>query len=111
MFNKQYILVDKKPVLCPDINEWSKFQYSKSRILAKNSFINCEVSTVFLGLDHGDGHETPILFETLVFGGDNDGYMLRYTSWDDAISGHQEVCNLVDKVSIKRNNSLNDLGI
>lgn len=47
------------------------------------------VSTVFLGLDmrfFGDG--PPILFETLIMGGPHNGDMWRYSSWDDAESGH-----------------------
>jgi hypothetical protein len=48
------------------------------------------VSTVFLGLDHrfiGDG--PPLLFETLIFGGPLDGDGQRYSSWDDAETGHK----------------------
>ena len=57
-----------------------------------------EVSTVFLGLDHGYGEgESPILWETMIFGdgpvkcasGDDNEYQVRYTSADDARSGHQ----------------------
>ena len=55
------------------------------------------VSTVFLGLDHrfsGDG-DTPVLWETMIFGGDNDEYQQRYTSHDDAVVGHQKAVAIV----------------
>jgi hypothetical protein len=47
-----------------------------------------EVSTVFLGLDHSFGRGQPELFETMVFGGPNDGYSRRYGTWDEAEAGH-----------------------
>ena len=53
---------------------------------------DCEVSTVFLGIDHSfDSDSEPILFETLVFGGDLDGEMQRYSTWKEAVKGHAEM--------------------
>lgn len=55
-----------------------------------------EVSTVFLGIDHNFlGRGTPILFETMVFGGRYDKEMYRYTTWKKAEEGHKKV---LDKV-------------
>ncbi len=60
-----------------------------------------EISTVFLCLDHNHAsYGEPILFETLVFGGPMNGYMIRYTNWIEAEQGHQAV---VDKVRKKMN--------
>lgn len=48
------------------------------------------VSTVFLVIDHGFGFsEKPVLFETLVIGGVYDQQMDRYTTWDEAVAGHE----------------------
>jgi len=102
-----YILVDKEPVKCNDVALW----LTKDRKIEKTKFGEVEVSTVFLGMSHGEQNGKPILFETLVFGGRHDSYMDRYTTWDDAVKGHKEVCDMVDKVSIERNNKLNDLGL
>ncbi len=53
---------------------------------------DCMVSTVFLGIDHNFTFRgPPILFETLVFGGEHDGLMQRYATWDEAALGHKEV--------------------
>lgn len=53
---------------------------------------DCFVSTVFLSLDHNFTFRgPPILFETLVFGGEHDGLMQRYSTWDEAALGHKEV--------------------
>lgn len=53
------------------------------------------VSTVWLGLDHGfcrpgPGYR-PIIFETMVFGGDDDQFCLRYCREEEARVGHQSV--------------------
>jgi hypothetical protein len=55
------------------------------------------VSTVFLGLDHnhfGDG--PPILFETMIFGGEHDQYQARYETLAEAEEGHQRALELVN---------------
>lgn len=51
------------------------------------------VSTVFLGVNHRHfGEGPPILWETMVFGGLLDGEQRRYTSKEEALLGHQEMC-------------------
>lgn len=56
------------------------------------------VSTVFLGLDHAYGGGKPILWETMIFGGENDqGYQERYASYEQAIEGHQKAINFIKK--------------
>lgn len=66
----------------------------KERIVANDQWTNgagteITVSTVFLVVNHefiGDG--PPILFETMVFGGDHDEFQLRYHTWEMAEFGH-----------------------
>jgi hypothetical protein len=54
------------------------------------------VSTVFLGLDHGWSGSKPILWETMIFGGENDqAYQERYASYEQAIEGHQKAINFI----------------
>jgi len=55
------------------------------------------VSTVFLGLDHSwNGSKPPILWETMIFGGQNDqAYQERYSSYEDALEGHQKAINFI----------------
>lgn len=55
-----------------------------------------KISTVFLSLDHnylrrGDA----VVFETMVFGGVNDGWQDRYTTLDDAKAGHAKAVEAV----------------
>lgn len=49
-----------------------------------------EVSTVWLGLDYSFGFGgPPLIFETLVFGGELDGWMDRYPTLEAAEAGHE----------------------
>lgn len=54
---------------------------------------SAHVSTVWLGIDHGirRGDDPPVIFETLVFGGPQDGVMLRYCTEEQAEVGHKAV--------------------
>ena len=54
------------------------------------------VSTVFLGLDHSWTGKTPVLWETMIFGGENDqAYQERYDSYENALEGHQKAINFI----------------
>lgn len=93
-----YILENGRPVLEPDLLAWRDWMDVTDRILQTDEFkISGEevrVSTVFLGMDHRMiAHSsaffyTPILWETMIFGGPKDQYQKRYTSEQEAKVGH-----------------------
>jgi hypothetical protein len=107
-----YILVDNVPVETDDVELWSD-NLSKNRSIKYTEFgDSISVSTVFLGLDHSHIKNTgPILFETMVFGSKYEDYQERYQTYDEAILGHERICEMVDEVKINRNDKLNDLGL
>ncbi|KKN76361.1 hypothetical protein LCGC14_0370470 [marine sediment metagenome] len=39
-----------------------------------------------------------LVFETMIFGGEDDGYQDRYSTWDEAVKGHRFAC---EKVNVK----------
>lgn len=49
------------------------------------------VSTVFLSSDHRYDENEPVLWETMIFGGDRNEDFVRYTSEADAIAGHNKI--------------------
>jgi hypothetical protein len=52
------------------------------------------VSTVFLEMDHNwEPAGSPILFETMIFGGPYDTDMWRYSTYDEAKLGHDRIVN------------------
>lgn len=90
----RFILENGKPVECNDLMKWAKWLETADRHVAKTKRDNIEVSTVFLGLDHGFGNSSPILFETMVFGGTYDQEQRRYSTVKEAKAGHKEMCKL-----------------
>ena len=89
-----YILEGKQPVKCDDIIQWGKWFETGDRVVAKTEKDGVSVSTVFLGIDHSFEEGEPVLFETMIFGGDRDEDMWRYSTWDEAEKGHAEACRL-----------------
>ena len=93
-----YILEGHTTVECIDILEWGKW-FSKAdtdRKVSNTENGDIRVSTVFLGIDHSmREHGPPILFETMVFGGEKDQEMERYATWEQAEKGHEKMCNWV----------------
>ena len=52
------------------------------------------VSTVYLGSDHSYDDGPPVLWETMIFGGEHDEACMRYRSHREAMRGHQYACKL-----------------
>lgn len=88
-----YILIGKKVYKTDDIVMWSRAMENINKIIDKTVINNMTISTVFLGVNHAIGSTIPILFETMVFGGEYDGLMERYSTWDEAMSGHKLICD------------------
>lgn len=91
----KYILEGHTPVLCEDLLKWSAWFEDADRHVNKTEIGEVRISTVFLGLDHSFGEEGIILFETLIFGGEFDQRMWRYSTWEEAEIGHREAVKKV----------------
>lgn len=88
-----YILKGKTPVEVYDVLEWAAWFETADRIVKQTELADdVRISTVFLGLDHGFGGP-PKLFETMVFGGWDDGNQWRYGTWKEAEAGHEQAVN------------------
>jgi hypothetical protein len=98
---KNYILGDdgRTPVAC-DLMEWARQFEARHgdvdpwRVARTEITSGVYVSTVFLGLDHQWGQGPPLLFETMIFGGEHNGWQDRYSTWDEAESGHAKAVSL-----------------
>ena len=91
-----YILKYKKPIKAT-IEEYSKWisKNPKQKVVKQELINDSKVSTIFLGLDHSWENNVPILWETMIFGGKEDMYQDRYTSYKEALVGHEKAVNLV----------------
>jgi|HubBroStandDraft_5_1064220.scaffolds.fasta_scaffold310568_2 hypothetical protein len=79
-----------------DIEEWSIHYDDEHRVVAQTGNNQISVSTVFLGINHNFfGGNPPILFETMVFGGRLDYCQYRYYTYEEAVAGHDKVCEEV----------------
>lgn len=95
MSDKYILDADRNPVPATDLMEWARAFDGQNRNVAKTTvYDGCEVSTVFLGLNHQFGQGPPLLFETMVFGGPFDQEQDRYSTWAEAEAGH---ARMVDK--------------
>jgi hypothetical protein len=90
-----YIIDDNHNTIPVNFQEWGVWMTKNdSKRILRKTFVSedVEISTVFLGLDHnfsGDGN--PVLFETMIFGGERDGEMYRYHTYDEAMTDHQAI--------------------
>ena len=94
-----YKLVDKVPVECDmmDPSVWD----IKNRRVDETDVAGVHVSTVFLVIDHSWGYGPPLLFETMVFGGELDMEQDRYCTWDEAVAGHAAMVKRVKDAPLK----------
>lgn len=86
---------DRAGVPMDDVMSWAEsFDHANRRVgfttvTGGNPPRTYEISTVHLGLDHGWGDGPPIIFETMVFGLDDDDEMMdRYSTEAQAREGH-----------------------
>ena len=90
-----YILSGKTPVKVDDFMTWVDNFQNQVKTVEYTKIGNVTISTVFLGLDHNYDGGQPILFETMVFGGEYGGHIDRYHTWEEAEKGHHKVCAMV----------------
>ncbi len=94
-----YILDEKgNHVIEHDVLKWGKWFESNDikRIIDKTNVRQASVSTVFLGINHNFLEKgKPLLYETMVFGGRLDDLQWRYSTREEAITGHAAAVKLV----------------
>ena len=94
-----YYVLDEDgfPIPEPDLTTWARwFQQSEKRIVAQTVIGDVTVSTVFLGADHSFRGGPPVLWETMIFGGEHDEYQQRYHTRAKAIAGHTDAVRMVE---------------
>ena len=82
------MLKDGTTEVVEDLMEWAKGMQTCNRQIANVEADGVRVSTVFLGLNYQYGKGPPLLFETMVFGGEHDEDCDRYSTVDKALAGH-----------------------
>lgn len=91
-----WILNEKRePVKVADVLTWGKFFESADRVVKQEVIDDAKISTVFLGIDHNWNDGPPVLFETMIFGGEHDGHQDRCSTWKQAERMHEAACAMV----------------
>jgi len=113
LYTNWYILKNKIPVKCNDLNELSTFNSSTEKIIKKSYIEDCELSTVFLGLDHNFSNSgKPVLFETIFFyktiASDSILLLYRYCHYHTALNNHNRLWKIIEYMF---NTDLNNLPI
>lgn len=87
------------PIRENDYNKVEDFFQSNRRKIKLDVIGYIRISTVFLCLDHSYTHDRglPLLYETMIFGGDHDLYQARYTTKTEALIGHEKALELVKR--------------
>jgi hypothetical protein len=118
-----YILDDEHHVVPAGPLTWARWLEDNRyrRVVEQTETKFYWVSTVFLGLDHGFGRNgPPVVFETMTFERDRrvkavfgrlmpvleeaddiDFGFNRYTSWDDALTGHRAIVGRIQRAEEK----------
>lgn len=81
-----------------DLMAWGKWMETADMIVGKTTIGKVKISTVFLGLDHNFDGGKPLIYETMVFGGELDGEQMRYSTKQEAIKGHEEIVKKVKQL-------------
>lgn len=83
-----YILQGHNLVEEPDLLKWAQWLETADRSVEQTSIGVSRVSTVFVGCG-------PVLFETMVFGGELDSKQGRCSTWEEAEKMHAAMCQKV----------------
>ena len=94
--SKYYVLEGHEVKPVEELLEWARVFEDSNRVIARAEVRGVTVSTVFLGIDHSFGDGPPLLFETMVFGGEYDQLQERYSTYDEAVEGHGNVLRKVN---------------
>jgi len=94
-----YILDENNNVVKGDLIDTAIMRESGRFIVKQEMIGDIKISTVFLGVDHSFdflGDHIPIVFETMIFGGEHNDYQTRCATWDQALEMHQTAVDIVN---------------
>lgn len=89
-----YVLDESHNPVAATLLQWAEFSGNLSNVRVAEDYVgSIRVSTIFIGTNI-HFNEPPLVFETIVFRAQED-YQARYTTWSEAIAGHQKILEAV----------------
>jgi len=78
-------------------NQFEEMSRAGTRHVGSDNIEEKFISTVWLGNNHNFYSGKPLLFETMIFNGNEsiDIYCERYSTWDEAVEGHKKAIQWV----------------
>lgn len=78
-----------------DLMTWARQFENEDRCVDEHIINNYRISTVWMGINILN-QNPPLVFETMIFKPEgNDNYCFRYSTWDEALEGHQKAIQWV----------------
>lgn len=92
-----YKLVDREPVRC-NLDEYARsMQMESSRIVRQSQINELLVSTIFTGIDYSFGSGEKRLFETMIFGMEDDIHpKWQHATWDESVEKHDQIVKMIE---------------
>lgn len=96
-----YKLNGQEPVHCTLAEYAQSMSQESNRIVAQNTVNNLFVSTIFTGIDHSFGMGEKRLFETVIFGMEDDIHpKWQHATWNEAVEKHHQLVKMIEKNGI-----------
>lgn len=93
---KHYILDKDNNIVEVDYIEWGLWFSQNKRKMGNDTVDGVNISTVFLGLDHNFSDKgPPLIFETMVFGGEYDQNCIRTSTLKEAQQSHKDAVEFI----------------
>lgn len=88
----KYYRLDGTNVVECSLFEWAEAFKKSDRIIKRTTLsTGIRISTVFLGINHAfDLGNPPLLFETIIFGIEEDEYQTRCSTYQEALAMHEK---------------------
>lgn len=84
-----YVLDENHEPVPATMMAWARFFEDRDKCrVARDEIDGVVISTVFLGLNHQWIDGPPLIFETMIFGGQHDDWMQRTSTWAEAEETH-----------------------
>jgi len=88
----RYYAIDGTPIT---FEQWAAADANPERQVGDDTIDGVVVSTVLLGINHRFGNGPPLIFETMIFGGEHNEEQWRYSTLAEAKAGHAAAVELV----------------
>ncbi len=86
-----------EPITDDEFMELYRQPFEETRRIAEDRQQGVRVSTVFLGMNQNYGDGPPLIFETMIFGGEHSDEQWRYATETEAVEGHKVAAALAFK--------------